>query len=99
MLHATGTILKYNTMWRAGMHYNYIFFKVSHKTKKGNTMGRVVACKRSVIEYNHDYHTDKWQIDVSRTISKIRRLPHPDLWEVVSEEELMNGIQQTSCTY
>ena len=99
MPHVTGTILKYNKLWRAGMHYNYVFFKVSHETSKGNIMVHFVACKRSNEAFDHDYSTDRWNIDASRTIGKLRRLPHPRLWEMVHEEELINGIRQTSCVY
>ena len=99
MRHATGTILKYNTSWKAGMHYNYIFFKVSHETKKGYIMGHLIASKRENESFDHDHSTDRWIIEGSRKISKLRRLKHPQRWESVNEKELIEGIKETSCVY
>lgn len=97
---ATGTILKYNQLWRGGMHYDYKFFKVTHTTLKGNVMGHYIAAERTNEAWDHDYSTDRWIVKPSRIVGKRnRRLPHSRLWEPMNADELEVGIRQTSCVY
>lgn len=99
MRHPTDAILKYNRLWRAGQHFSYVFFKVSHETAKGNIMGHYIASTRTNEAYTHDYSTDRWIVTPSKTTSKLRRLPHPALWDTVDEAELEAGVCATSCVY
>tara|TARA_B100000683_G_scaffold67956_3_gene66671 strand:+ start:2520 stop:2813 length:294 start_codon:yes stop_codon:yes gene_type:complete len=94
-----GDLLKYNRLWRAGMHYSYVFFVVTHVTSKGTPMGRYVAPSKKVEQASHDTTTIRWRVDPGRTGGAIRRLPHPGRWEAVTEEELEHGVVATSCVY
>lgn len=93
------SVLKYNTLWRSGMHYNFIFFKVSHITKKGSVMGRYLTTIKKNEAFDHDYSKDRWIVDASITSSKLRRLPHPRMWDLTTDSELKHGICETSCVY
>lgn len=99
MRHPTGAILKYNRLWRAGEHYQYVFFKVSHETAKGTIMGHYIASTRTNEARTHDYSTERWIVSPSKTMGKLRRLPHPALWDTVDEAELEIGVCATSCVY
>lgn len=96
----SGAVLKYNRLWRSGAHYDFIFFRVSHRTNKGTVMGHYLAAQRTNKERDHDYSTDKWVVlnttDKDKTTMP-RRLPHPALWTQLSPEELEAGIVSTSC--
>lgn len=91
-----GTVLKYNTLWQSGMHHHYVFFRVSHVTAKGTIMGRYLSSHRTCEAFSHDYSTDRWVV-LSQSEGKLRRLPHPRWWEVMTEEECETGVQATSC--
>ena len=93
------TILKYNTLWRGGAHYNYIFFRVTHVTKRGTIMGRYLRSQRKVEAWDHDYSTSHWLVESGTSESKVRRLPHPSMWKPLTPDELSNGIRATSCVY
>ena len=94
-----GTVLKYNTLWRAGMHYHYVFFRVTHITKRGTIMGRYVQSKEINEEWTHDYSTSRWTVETGPSKSRIRRLPHPKTWHPLTPDELSDGIRATSCVY
>ena len=93
------TVLKYNTLWKAGMHYNYVFFRITHITKRGTIMGRYIRSERTLEEWSHDFTTTRWTVNSNSSEGKIRRLPHPNLWKVLTPEELSDGICATSCVY
>ena len=67
MRHPAGSILKYNRLWRAGQHYSYIFFKVSHETAKGTIMGHYIDFTRTYEDVTHDYSTERWIVSPSKT--------------------------------
>lgn len=93
----SGVILKYNRLWRSGMHYEYTFFKVTHITAKGTIMGKFLHSTRTNEAWDHDARTDCWRVHATQTCGKTRRLPHPRLWQEVEEEDLVRGIRATSC--
>ena len=99
MRHPAGSILKYNRLWRAGQHYSYIFFKVSHETAKGTIMGHYIDFTRTYEDVTHDYSTERWIVSPSKTRGKVRRLPHPGLWDAMTEAELETRVCATSCVY
>lgn len=37
-----GDVLAFNSLWSAGHHYNYIFYKVTSITPKGNVSGKLL---------------------------------------------------------
>lgn len=95
--HANGTLLKYNALWKAGMHYDYKFFRVTKTTPKGNFMGNYVRSTRTLLHFDHDTSSERWQIGAP--MDRICRLPHPTHWRPVTEEEESQGIVATSCVY
>lgn len=94
-----GSVLKYNTLWRAGAHYSYQFFRVSHVTGKGNVMGWYLASDKKNEYFDHDISKDAWIVDFSHVpSSRCVRLPHTSLWSLISEEEKAAGkVTATSC--
>jgi hypothetical protein len=90
-------ILTYNRLWRCGMHYDYVFFKVTRITTKGNVMGQYVDAKRTCEVFDHDYRTDVWIVDPTQTSGRICRLPHPRMWRLVDTDEIRLGIRANSC--
>lgn len=98
-MHPNGALLKYNTLWRAGMHYNYVFFKVSHTTDKGTIMGHYIESTRTCEYFDHDVSRNRWRIGDASAKSRLQRLKHPSLWEAVTETEIEEGVSATSCVY
>lgn len=95
MMIGVGSILKYNTLWRLGMHYKYDFFMVTHVSKTGIPMGTYLNSKCEVIEM--DDTTMKKQWTIGESFGKKRRLPHPSMWDHVSPEEQKNGFTTLCC--
>ena len=82
------------------MHYYYLFFQVSRATSKGTTMGHCVPAQRVTEQYNVKYQTrtERWAVDPSsRLVGRSRRLLHPPLWSLMTDEDLRQGVRDTSC--
>lgn len=97
---AAGDLLKYNRLWRAGMHFDYIFFRVSHMTSKGTIMGHYVPAQRVTEQWSVEYQTrtERWTVDSSLSpVGRPRRLPHPSLWRLMTDEDVREGVRDTSC--
>lgn len=77
------------------MHYDYIFFIVTHLSKKNMGMGKYLDSKYTVISMDQASISKQWHI--GEKIGKTRRLPHPDLWECVTEDEKDKGFKTVSC--
>jgi len=92
-----GDVLKYNTLWKLGQHYSFDFFKISHITPKNNIMGWRLSSTRTNETFDFDAKVDFWTVDINGANKKLFRLPHPELWDVMTEEEILNGIRRTSC--
>ena len=95
--YARGTVLKRNTLARLGMHYNYEFFKVSHVTTKGTVMGWPLGSNCTTEYSDHNVRTDRWHVQETESGSRKKRLAVPYAWEVVTEDEIINGVRATSC--
>lgn len=91
-------ILKYNRLWRAGMHYDYEFFVVSHVTQKGTPMGWYLECEKMYLKGDMDYSTSRFKANVHKR-GKLARLRHPRMWQKMGRDEIDNGIVATSCGY
>ena len=98
-----GDVLKYNTLWKAGNHYNYQFFRVSHVTEKGNVMGWNLPPDRVLASGADENRTLvlTWIVDFSHVpSSRLVRLKNKNLWFLISEEEKEAGkVTATSCVY
>lgn len=92
-----GEILKHNTLWRLGMHYEFEFFMVSHVTPAGNVMGWPLSATKSIERMDHDSITSRWHVDTTQPTGRVKRLPHKGLWEEVEAKELTHGVRATSC--
>ena len=92
---AKGSILKYNVLWRLGMHYKYEFFVVTHFSKTGIPMGTYLYPNCEILEMNDTTTKKRWTIGES--FGKKRRLPHPSMWDPVSSEEQKNGFITLCC--
>ena len=95
---APGDVLKCNKHAHLGMHYNYDFFKVKHVTKKGTVMGHFLEHSNDLLEFRHDYRTNRWRVH-DATVGKVRKLPRPWSWEHVTEKEREEGVVACSCVY
>lgn len=93
----SGAVLKCNTLWRLGMHYNYEFFMVSHTTPSGNVMGWPLRATRTLEECSHDYTTSRWDVDATRPTGRVKRLAKAWSWQLVEPDELATGVRATSC--
>lgn len=91
----SGDILKYNSLWKCGAHYDMQFFMVSHITRKGITMGFILMSHSETLEMDDTTITRRWTI--GEVDSKKRRLPHPCMWKSVSSDEKNNGFVTVSC--
>ena len=96
-MYEAGDVLKYNVTWRAGAHYSFRFFCVTHITPKGTTMGRYMSAERACEYYDHDVSRERWR--VGAPTGRVRRLPHPTLWNRVEPGEIEEGVVATSCVY
>ena len=92
---SVGSILKYNVLWKLGMHYQYEFFIVTHVSKTGIPMGTYVKSNSELLEMDDTTTKKLWTIGES--FGKKRRLPHPSMWSHVSSEEQKNGFTTLSC--
>ena len=94
-----GTLLKYNSLWRLGAHYDWKVFRVSHVTQKGNVMGNLLKPHCETLFYDHDSRRDRWTIPTHPRPkhATVTRLKLPRLWEYVTADEKENGIVSTSC--
>ena len=92
-----GALLKYNTLWRSGMHHAYVFFKVTHTTPKGTVMGMRVTATWRCEQSDNNSLCERWDIGLPR--GAVRRLPHPKRWTRVSQKEVKDGVRAVSCVY
>ena len=77
------------------MHYNYNFFLITHFSKTNKPMGLYLQSTSKCISFDDTTISKQWFIGES--FGKKRRLPHPSLWEPVTEDEHKNGIIAVSC--
>lgn len=89
-------ILKCNKLARLGMHYSYDFFKVKHITKKGTVMGHFLEHSNDLLEFTQEIRKNRWRVH-NATVGKVRKLPHPWSWQLVTAQELREGIVASSC--
>jgi len=92
-----GALLKYNTLWRSGMHHAYVFFKVTHTTTKGTVMGMRVTATWTCEHSDDNSSCERWDIGVPH--GAVRRLPHPRRWTRVSQQEVEDGVRAVSCVH
>jgi len=90
--YADGALLKYNTLWRSGMHHAYVFFKVTHTETNGTVMGTRVTATRKCERRDDNSSCERWDIGLPR--GAVRRLPHPKRWTRVSQQEVEDGYVQ-----
>jgi len=96
-----GDILYFNTLWKLGAHYHYEFFFVTHVTPKGNVMGHYMHSTCDPKEHGVGYRTEEWRVcqppQLKDERAPARRLPKPNMWSKLSDEQLSNGIRVTNC--
>ena len=95
-LFAPNAVLKCNKLARHGHHYDYQFFKVTHVTKKGTVMGHYLLHSCNTVEYDISNHVQRWEV-YDTTVGKVRKLPRPWSWELVTQREREEGIVACSC--
>lgn len=91
-----GDVLSHNKLWRAGMHYDYEFFVVSHETKKGTIMGWYLDCEKTYLNHDFGYSTVNFKANMHKR-DKLKRLRHPRMWEKMDASKIEDGIVATSC--
>ena len=100
-MYEDGDVLYFNTLWKSGAHYHYVFFLVSHVTPKGNIMGHYMHSTCEAMDYDVGYCTEEWKVcqppQLKDALCKARRLPTPKMWTKLTDEQLSNGIRVTNC--
>ena len=91
-------VLKHNRLWRAGAHYDYEFFVVSHVTPKGTPMGWYLECKKTYLKGDSNYSTVHFKANISKR-DKLKRLRNPRMWDKMDASEIEKGVVATSCVY
>ena len=90
--YASGTIFKYNELWKSGAHYDYRFFKLSHYGPKGKPMGHYLNCTKHYVSFDQTKTRVVFKLNNEPVSGRAERLRHPLLWEECTEYELSNGI-------